>query len=127
MGSVAAALALAGGAGWPLALGLWAILAARFVPAILYVRARLAALKGKEAARWPSLLAHGVAHAVVVTLAVYKFLPWLAVLMTAVLFSRAAYGFARQWPATAKRVGFSEIAFGALTVAAVAAGVAFGI
>jgi hypothetical protein len=32
-------------------------------------------------------------------------------------------GFARRWPATARRVGFSEIAFGALTVVAVAAGV----
>ena len=127
MGSVAAALALAGGAGWPLALGLWALLAARFVPAILYVRARLAALKGKEAARGPALLAHAAAHALVVTLAAYGVLPWLAVLTTAVLFGRAAYGFTRQWPATAKRVGFGEIAFGALTVAAVAAGVAFGI
>jgi hypothetical protein len=42
------------------------------------------------------------------------------------LFARAAYGFARRWPSTAKRVGFSEIAFGALTVAAAAVGVAFG-
>lgn len=125
--SVAAALALAGGAGWPLALGLWALLAARFVPAILYVRARLAELHGKRAPRWPSLLAHASAHALVIALAAYGLLPWLAVAATAVLFARAAYGFARRWPSTAKRVGFAEIAFGALTVAATAAGVAFGI
>ena len=127
MGAVACSLALAGGAGWPLGLGLWALLAARFVPAIIYVRARLDELHGKEPARWPSLLAHAAAHAFVVALAAYGFLPWVAVLMTAVLFGRAAYGFARRWPATAKRVGFGEIAFGALTVAGVAAGVAFGI
>lgn len=127
MGSVAASLALAGGAGWPLALGLWALLAARFVPAILYVRARLAELHGKPAPRWPSLLAHALAHASVVALAVYEFLPWLAVAATAVLFARAAYGFARRRPSTAKRVGFAEIAFGALTVAAAAVGVVFGI
>lgn len=127
MGSVAAALVLAGGAGWTLALGLWALLAARFVPAILYVRARLAELHGKRATRWPSLLAHASAHASVVALAAYGWLPWLAVAATAVLFARAAYGFARRWPSTAKRVGFAEIAFGALTVAASAAGVAFGI
>jgi hypothetical protein len=44
-----------------------------------------------------------------------------------VLFARALYGFARQWPSTAKRVGVSEIAFGALTVFAVAAGIIFGL
>src|SRR5919107_958030 len=63
MGSVAASTALAGGAAWPAALGLWAVLAARFVPAILYVRARLTELHGKEFARWPSLLAHALALA----------------------------------------------------------------
>ena len=127
MGSVACSLVLAGGGSWPLALGLWALLAARFVPAILYVRARLAELKGKEYARWPSLLAHALALAGVAGLAAFKSLPWLAVVVTVVLFARAAYGFARRRPSTAKGVGFSEIAFGALTVAAAAIGIAFGI
>lgn len=127
MGSVACSLALAGGAGWPLALGLWALLATRFVPAILYVRARLTGLHGKEFKRWPSLLAHALALAAVAALAAFKFLPWLAVGVTAVLLARCAYGFARRWPSTAQRVGFSEIAFGALTVAAAAVGVALGI
>ena len=127
MGAVACSLALAGGAGWPLALGLWALLAARFVPAILYVRARLAELHGQEPARRTSLLAHASALGAVAALAWLKFLPWLAVVVMAVLLARAAYGFARRWPSTAKRVGFGEIAFGALTVAAAAAGVAFGI
>jgi len=127
MGSLAASLTLAGGGGWPLALGLWALLAARFVPAILYVRARLAGLHGKEAARWPSLLAHAAAHAGVVALAACGWLPWLAVAVTALLLTRAAYGFERRWPSTARRVGFAEIAFGALTVLAAAAGVALGI
>jgi hypothetical protein len=127
MGSVACSLALAGGAGWPLALGLWALLAARFVPAILYVRARLDELHGKEFARWPSLLAHALALFAVTALAAFGSLPWLAAVAVALLFARAAYGFARRWPSTAKRVGFSEIAFGALTVVAAAVGVAFGI
>ena len=127
LGSLAASLALAGGMGWPPALGLWALLAARFVPAILYVRARLAELHGQRVTRWPSLLAHALAHAATVGLAAYGFLPWLAVAVTALLFLRAAYGFERRWPSTAKRVGFAEIAFGALTVAAAAIGVTFGI
>lgn len=127
MGAVACSLALAGGAGWPLALGLWALLAARFVPAILYVRARLTELHGKEFERWPSLFAHAAALVAVVALAAFGLLPWLAAAATAVLLARAAYGFARRWPSTAKGVGFGEIAFGALTVAAAAAGVAVGL
>ena len=127
MGSVACSMALLGGAGWPLALGLWALLAARFVPAILYVRARLDVLHGKESARLPSLLAHVLALAATTALAAFNVLPWLAAAMTGVLLARAAYGFARSWPATARGVGFSEIAFGALTVAAAVAGVASGI
>jgi hypothetical protein len=126
MGSVACSMALAGGAGWPLALGLWALLAARFVPAILYVRARLTELHGKEFARWPSLFAHAAALVGVVALAAFELLPRLAAAATALLLARAAYGFARRRPSTAKGVGFAEIAFGALTVAAAAAGVAFG-
>jgi hypothetical protein len=127
MGSVACSLALLGGAGWPLALGLWALLAARFVPAILYVRARLAELHGREFARWPSLVAHVFALVAVAALAALKFLPWLAAGVTFVLLARAAYGFARRWPATARRVGFGEIAFGALTVFVGALGVIFGL
>jgi len=127
MGSVASSLALAGGAGWPLALGLWALLAARFVPAILYVRARLDELHGKGLVRWPSLLAHVVALAAAFALATLDFLPWTAAAVTGVLLARAVYGFVRRWPATARGVGFSEIAFGALTVLAAAAGAAFGL
>ena len=53
--------------------------------------------------------------------------PTVAAFVTFVLLARAAYGFARRWPSTAKRVGFAEIAFGALTVAAAAVGVALGL
>ena len=127
MASVAAAVAIAGGVSLPVALGLWAVLAARVVPTILYVRARLTELHGKEAARWPALLAHALAFAVVAALATLKVAPWMAAALMLVLTARAAFGFARRWPATARRVGFSEIAFGALTVLAVAAGVRFGL
>ena len=127
MGSVAASIALAGGASWTLALGLWVVLAARFVPAILYVRARLDVLHGKAESRLPSLVAHAAALAIVAALAYARVLPLLAVVVMALLLARALYGFARQWPSTAKRVGFGEIAFGALTVIAVAVGVVFGL
>lgn len=126
MASVASSIALAGGLALPLALGLWAVLAARVVPTILYVRARLTELHGKEAARWPALLAHASALALVAALASVRFAPWLAAALMFVLLARAVVGFARRWPATAKRLGFGEIAFGALTVLAVAAGVRLG-
>ena len=97
------------------------------MPAILYVRARLTELHGKEFARWPSLSAHAAALVGVVALAAFDLLPWLAAAATGVLLARAAYGFARRRPSTAKGVGFAEIAFGALTVAAAAAGVLLGL
>jgi hypothetical protein len=40
----------------------------------------------------------------------------------ALLLARAAVGTSREWPATARGLGFAEIAFGALTVLVVAAG-----
>ena len=48
--------------------------------------------------------------------------PWAAVFVMALLLARAVVGAAREWPATARGLGFTEIAFGALTVFAVAAG-----
>ena len=55
---------------------------------LLFMRARLAALHGREAARWPSLFAHAAALAGVAALAYVKALPLLAVLMMFVLLAR---------------------------------------
>lgn len=52
MGSVAAAVALAGGAGNGTAGGLWVILAARSVAAIPFVRVQLRRAKGQPHSRW---------------------------------------------------------------------------
>lgn len=46
--AVAAAIARAGGASWPLSLGLWAVLAARSLAAIPLVRAQVQRLKGRD-------------------------------------------------------------------------------
>ena len=58
MAASASGIVLAGG--WPLAVafGLWAILAARVVPTILYVRARLRLLRGKADSKLPVQVAH---------------------------------------------------------------------
>jgi 4-hydroxybenzoate polyprenyltransferase len=122
MASVAAGSAVAGGWGLVPALGLWAVLAARVAPTILFVRARLKQLHGKEASAAPVHLAHAAAFALVLALAAARIVTWLAPAALLVLALRALHGFNERGPVTAKRVGVRELIYGALTVAAVAAG-----
>jgi hypothetical protein len=61
--------------------------------------------------------------AAVVLLAAAGWLPWLAASAVALLLARAAWGLSRhRRPATARAVGFGEIAWGVVTVLLVAAG-----
>ena len=126
MASVAASLALAGGWSRPAAFSLWLVLAARIVPTILFVRARLRLLRGHAASAASVILAHSAATAIVLVLARVRLVPVLAVAASLVLLLRAAFGFTERRPITAKRVGLRELGFGAITVFAVAAGYLFG-
>jgi len=121
MGALAACVALAGG--WALlpALGLWALLAARTVPTVLYVRARLRLERGERVDARPSLLAHGVAAGVAMAAAAFGTVPWLVPLPFVGLAARAARGLAAdREPVTARVVGFRELGFGALLVVVLA-------
>ncbi|HEX8127892.1 MAG TPA: YwiC-like family protein [Pyrinomonadaceae bacterium] len=123
LAAVSTSIALA--AGWPLpaAYGLWAILTARVVPAILYARARLQLKRGEVASLSPVIITHVCALAFVAGLAYMKIVSLLAVAALLVLLLRAATGFsANAQLASAKQIGIREIAYGALTVLAVAAG-----
>ncbi|HLE85674.1 MAG TPA: YwiC-like family protein [Thermoanaerobaculia bacterium] len=121
--ATAAAMALAGGLAPAVALSLWAVMAARSVPSVLYVRERLRLERGEPARRALAVAAHGVALATVVLLAAAGWLPWLAASAVALLLARAAWGLSRhRRPATARAVGFGEIAWGVVTVLLVAAG-----
>lgn len=122
MAAVAASMALAGGLAWPIAFGLWAVLAARVAPTILYVRARLTRLHGKKAASAPVIAAHLAALAFIIYLASLKAVPLLATAALVVLLLRAAIGFVTNRPRTAKIIGIGELCFGALTVLTVALG-----
>ncbi|MEJ2288496.1 MAG: YwiC-like family protein [Deinococcales bacterium] len=124
LGALAAAIVLAAGGPWSLALALWLVAAGRNVPSVLYVRARLRLQRGGAVARGPVVLAHVVALAAV-TLACWRAaLPWLALAPFAVLLARAAVGLRRGTPALqAKTVGMREMGFGLMTVAAVLVGV----
>ncbi|MDH4074711.1 MAG: YwiC-like family protein [Acidimicrobiia bacterium] len=65
IGSVAAAIALAGGSPGRVAAGLWCVTAARAVAAIPYVRVQLARARSRPHRRWPSDLAQAGAVAAV--------------------------------------------------------------
>jgi len=123
MASIVAGIALA--AGWPrsVALGLWAVLALRVVPTILYVRARLKMLHRHEASTATVVVMHVLALALALALMWLRLAPALSVVALLLLLVRSLFGFSsydRQ--ASAKRIGIRELGFGAMTVAAIALG-----
>jgi hypothetical protein len=109
MTSIVTAIAIAGAMEHRVAYGLAGILIARFVPAILYVRALLGRLPASAA-----LTAHALALGAT---ALHAPLPAIAAML--VLLLRAAWGLAHEAP-RAQVIGWREIAFGVLTVALVA-------
>ena len=120
--SLVAAIALSGGWSSPAAFALWAIIIARAVPAILYVRLMLTRLHGKSSNSAPMLAAHAGAVAGVALLTTYGLASRLAVAVMILLLLRAAIPFKRFRRVTAKQLGFSEIAFGVVTVIAIVIG-----
>lgn len=116
MSSIAAAVAIAGGMRIIPALALSAIVIARIVPTIVYVRTLVQRAHGLTANPWPSHLLH--AAAVVLTAA---FAPLLAVAGMLILLARAIHGLTHE-PPRARTLGWREIAFGGMTVALAAAG-----
>lgn len=119
----AAVIALA--AGWPAgpALALWAVVVARSVPAVLFVRVRLRLDKGKPAAVWPPLLAHGLALLAIVALLWGGLTVWTAVAASLLMLLRAVWGLSPwRWRTPVKTFGFFETGLGLLYVLIVAAG-----
>lgn len=121
--AVVAALALAGGLSWPVALALWGFVVARSAPAVLYVRARLRLDKGKPVSPLWTVLAHVLGLAGVVGLVSGGWLPWTAALAVAILLARAVWGLSPyRWRSSIQALGFLEMGFGLLTVLLVAIG-----
>ncbi len=116
-GAVATAIAIGGGWPRPAAFGLWVILAARTVPTILYVRARLRRLHGKQVSTSGVIFVHFLGMLVVISLATVQLAPVLAVLPILILLLRAIIGFSKfDRQVTAKKLGLREVAFGAMTI-----------
>lgn len=121
--AISAAIALA--AGWDLipALALWAIMIARSVPAVLYVRARLRLAKGKPASSNSAMGAHMLALVVVALLSITGLVPPTAVLAFLLLMLRAAIGLSPYRRDLAPMtLGWIETAVGLITVLLIAAG-----
>jgi hypothetical protein len=128
LGCVAAAEMIAGGTSLAVSFAAWAIVAAKAVAAVLYVRARLRADRGLPAARGAALSAHAFGLVAAAGLASAALAPWTASLAFAVLLARAAYGVSRfRRRVRPQVVGVLEIAYGVGFVLALAAGYRAGL
>ncbi len=128
MASVASSIALAGGWALPAALALWFVLAARAVPAVLYVRSRIRMARGVEPQTGLALAAHVVGLVLVAVLVWVELLPALAIAAFVILLLRALYCLSPYCPTlTPRTIGFSELGLGVLTVLLVVAGYIFGV
>lgn len=125
LGASGSMIALA--AGWSMipALALWVLTAARAVSSILYVRDRLRLERGKPHRRGVTLAVHVAALGIVGALVAAGLLPWTSAAVFVVLPARAAYGLSRFRRSLApKFIGFQELGYGALLIAATALGFA---
>ncbi len=121
---MATSIAVAGG--WELvpASILWGALAARAVPSVLYVRARIRLEKGRPHRVAPVIGAHVAALLLVAAWVAAGRLTWLVATVFALLLVRAAGGLSPlRRPGSITRVGIGEMVWGVLTVLAIAFGI----
>lgn len=125
--SVVAAMALVDGFSSSIAFVLWALVVARGIPTILYLRARLRKLHRKEAKPWAAITAHVIAVVAGIALVKFDHAPLLAVGALIMLLVRAVAGLlSSDMNVRAKTLGIREFIFGAVFVLAVFAGYKLG-
>jgi hypothetical protein len=123
LGSAAAAVMLAGGWPWAVAWAVWALMAAKAVSSVLYVRTRFRMDRGLGPSVWPAGLAHLVAIGMAAGLALLHVAPWLSVPAFVILLGRMVHGLsARHRRLRPQAVGMQEMAFGFLTTLLLALG-----
>ncbi len=116
-GSVVSGIALADGMNWEPALALWALMAARGLPAIAYVRARIRLDKGQVAQIGLVWLTHLAALLAVGLLVREGWLPNAAIAALLILLLRAALGLSPwRWEQRVRSIGIMEMIYGALVV-----------
>lgn len=128
VGSISTAIALAAGWSNPTAYALWIIIACRHVPTILYLRVLLSRRRERQRATVTAavIFVQLLAVAVVLLLLYLKIAPALPVVVFAILFLRAVVGLLRSAAPVPKKLGISEIVFGAFAVLTVSAAYRFG-
>jgi hypothetical protein len=128
VGSIATAIALADGWSRPTAYALWIIVACRHVPTILYLRVLLSRRREQQRAtnNGPVIVVQFLAVLAVLLLLFFKIAPALAIVVFAILFVRAVIGLLSPTAPVPKKLGISEIAFGAFAVLVVGVGYRFG-
>jgi hypothetical protein len=113
LGGTAAAIALAAGWPWAPAFGLWGVLAARAIPTVLYVRARLRLERSAPSSPWPALGSAAIAIGGVGWLVALGLAGAPAPWAMALLFARAGWGLSPWRPRwTTFQLGISEAAIG---------------
>ena len=126
MGATVAAITIAGG--WDLApaFGLWLILAARDVAAIVLVRGQIRRLHDKPVAARNIYLVQSGAVGIVAVAAVAGIVPWLGVAAIGIVGIVTVITLNRP-PVQAKAIGWTQMAVGLAVVLVTAAGVNLGV
>ena len=117
IGSVAAAVVLAGGGSTKVAIGAWLVVAARAVASLPFVRLQLRRGRGQAHRRWASDLAQAVAGVVGVIAAVRGFLSPTAAVALCIL-ALMHFALARVSPPKAVVVGMQQLFLGLAVVIA---------
>jgi hypothetical protein len=122
--AVASCIALIGGWATAPALALWAVLVARALTSVLYIRTRLRLDRGRaHQARWV-IAVHLGALLAVTSLVRFGLLPLAVVGVFALLLLRTIWGLSRfRRAASVQALGITEIGWGLATVLSAAAGV----
>ncbi|HVT44922.1 MAG TPA: YwiC-like family protein [Thermoanaerobaculia bacterium] len=116
-GAAASAIAIAGAAAPSIAAALWALLALRAIPSILYVRTRLRLERGQAPSLITPVAAHLLAIMIATTLWRVGVAPPLAIAAFVILFLRCAIGLSPiRRRAPAKQIGIAELVYGAVMI-----------
>jgi hypothetical protein len=104
-------------AGWTptAALSLTAIMLARSIPTVLLVRTLLRRAKGQPVSAVPALVLNLLASSLLLGLALASWLPWLPVIASFLLLTRAIWYLYRP-PLAARKLGLLELTLGILVV-----------
>jgi hypothetical protein len=126
MGSTAAAIAVGGGVHWVVSFGLWGVLTARDVAAIVLARGMVRRFKEKDVPHGPILWIQAAAILATFALVLIGAAPWLSLVAMAMLAIVSIVSLHRP-PVPAKAVGWTQIGVGLMVVVLTAIGTRLGV